>query len=38
MFFMLEWLCNQLMEAELCSKADAEKSERNEERSGYRCG
>ena len=38
MFFMLEWLSSKLMEAEISSKIGAEKSERNEERIGYRCG
>ena len=35
---MLEWLCAQLMEAEVSQQLGAEKSERAESRSGYRCG
>jgi len=38
MLSMLEWLCAQLMEAEVSSKLSAEKNERADERSGYRCG
>ena len=35
---MLEWLCAQLMEAEVTEQVGAEKSERATNRSGYRCG
>ena len=35
---MLQWLCGQLMEAELASKIRADKSERTDEREGYRSG
>lgn len=35
---MLQWLCNQLMEAEVESKLKAEKSERTDSRQGYRSG
>ena len=38
MLSMLEWLCAQLMEAEVSQQLGAEKSERAESRSGYRCG
>ena len=38
MLSMLEWLCSQLMEAEVSQQLGAEKSERVESRSGYRCG
>ena len=38
MLAMLKWLCEQLMEAEVTSKLNAYKSERNTERSGYRSG
>ena len=38
MLSMLKWLCDQLMEAEVTSKVNAEKSERSPERSGYRSG
>ena len=38
MLSMLEWLCSQLMEAEVSQRLGAEKSERAESRSGYRCG
>lgn len=38
MLSMLKWLCEQLMEAEVTSKVNAEKSERNLDRSGYRSG
>ena len=33
MLSMLKWLCEQLMEAEVTSKVNAEKSERNLDRS-----
>ena len=35
MLSMLEWLCAQLMEAEVSQQLGAEKSERAESRSGY---
>lgn len=35
---MLQWLCGQLMEAELASKIKADKSERTADREGYRSG
>lgn len=35
---MLQWLCEQLMEAELTSKIRANKSERTDDREGYRSG
>ena len=35
---MLEWLCSQLMEAEVSQQLGAGKSERVDSRSGYRCG
>lgn len=38
MLSMLEWLCEQMMEAEVSMKLNADKSERSEERSGYRSG
>jgi transposase-like protein len=38
MLSMLEWLCAQLMEAEMSEQGGAEKSERAGNRSGYRCG
>ena len=38
MLSMLEWLCSKLMEAEVSQQLGAEKSERVESRSGYRCG
>ena len=38
MLSMLEWLCSQLMEAEVSQQRVAGKSERVDSRSGYRCG
>lgn len=38
MLSILEWLCGQLMEAEVSQQLRAEKSERSNGRSGYRCG
>lgn len=38
MLSMLEWLCSQLMEAEVSQQLGAEKSERINSHSGYRCG
>ncbi len=35
---LLKWLCGQLMEAELKSKIKADKSERTDDREGYRSG
>lgn len=35
---MLKWLCGKLMEAELTSKIKADKSERTDDREGYRSG
>jgi len=38
MLSMLQWLCEQLMEAEVTAKIKASKSERSPQRSGYRSG
>ncbi len=38
MLSMLEWLCTQLMEAEVDQQLGAEKSERVDSRNGYRSG
>ena len=38
MLSILEWLCAQLMEAEVSEQVGAEKSERAKSRLGYRCG
>ena len=38
MLSMLEWLCTQLMEAEVDQQLGAEKSQRTDGRSGYRSG
>lgn len=38
MLSMLEWLCSQLMEAEVANELGAEKNERSGNRTGYRCG
>lgn len=38
MLSMLEWLCSQLMEAEVNQQLGAEKSQRTDGRSGYRSG
>ena len=38
MLGMLEWLCSELMEAEVSQQLGAEKGERSGSRSGYRCG
>lgn len=38
MLSMLEWLCTQLMEAEVNQQLGAEKSQRTDGRSGYRSG
>ncbi len=38
MLTMLEWLCSNLMEAEVAQQLGAEKSERSGARKGYRCG
>lgn len=38
MLSMLEWLCTELMEAEVDQQLGAEKSERSDSRNGYRSG
>lgn len=38
MLFMLEWLCSQLMEAEVSSLVGAEKNAHCKQRNDYRCG
>ena len=38
MLEVLKWLCEKLMDAEVASKINADKSERTENRSGYRSG
>ena len=38
MLHLLEWLCKQLMEAEVNGKLGACRSERTDTRSGYRSG
>ena len=38
MLSMLEWLCTELMEAEVDQQLGAEKSQRTDGRSGYRSG
>ena len=38
MLSMLDWLCSQMMEAEVSSKLGAEKHEQSEERTSHRCG
>lgn len=38
MLSMLEWLCGQLMEAEVTAKVQAQKSERTDSRAAYRSG
>jgi putative transposase len=38
MLSMLQWLCEQMMEAELSAKINAQKSERTDGRTGYRSG
>ncbi len=38
MLNMLEWLCKQLMEAEVTEAIGAEKNERSANRNNYRCG
>ena len=38
MLSMLQWLCDQWMEAEVSAKINARKSERTDSRSGYRSG
>ena len=35
---MLQWLCEQLMDAEVSAKINAHKSERTDHRQGYRSG
>lgn len=38
MLSMLQWLCEQLMEAEVSAKVQAQKSERTDSREAYRSG
>lgn len=38
MFSMLEWLCGQMMEAEVSSKIGADKREQSTDRTSHRCG
>ena len=38
MLSMLQWLCEQMMEAEISLKLNADKSERSDGRSGYHSG
>lgn len=38
MLGMLEWLCAQMMEAEVSSQLGAEKHEQSAERTSHRCG
>jgi putative transposase len=38
MLSMLKWLCEQMMEAEVSLKINADKSERSDSRSGYHSG
>jgi len=38
MLAMLQWLCEQMMEAEVTAKIQAQKSERTDTRTGYRSG
>ncbi|MGI6205564.1 MAG: IS256 family transposase [Anaerovoracaceae bacterium] len=38
MLSMLEWLCEQMMEAEVSAQLNAAKSEQSDDRSGYRSG
>ena len=38
MLNMLEWLCRQMMEAEVSGKIGADKHEQSEERTSHRCG
>ena len=38
MLEMLKWLCDQFMEAELSDRIGADKNERSDIRSSYRCG
>ena len=38
MLSMLKWLCKQMMEADVSTKLNADKSERSDSRSGYRSG
>jgi len=35
---MFQWLCEQMMEAEVTAKIQAQKSERTDTRTGYRSG
>jgi len=38
MLSMLEWLCDQMMEAEISTRIGAEKSQHTIDRQGYRSG
>ena len=38
MLSMLEWLCEQMMEAEVSYRIGADKHEQSQERSSHRCG
>jgi putative transposase len=38
MLSMLQWLCEQLMDVEVAAKVNAQRSERTEDRQGYRSG
>ena len=38
MLSMLEWLCEQMMEAEVSSQLGAQKHEQSPERTSHRCG
>ncbi|MPM71630.1 IS256 family transposase ISDha1 [bioreactor metagenome] len=38
MLSMLEWLCKQLMEAEITEAIGAKKNERSADRTSYHCG
>ena len=38
MLSMLDWLCSQMMEAEVSNKLGAEKHEQSEDRTSHRCG
>lgn len=38
MLSMLDWLCSQMMEAEVSGKLGAQKHEQSEERTSHRCG
>lgn len=38
MLSMLDWLCSQMMEAEVSNKLGAEKHEQSQDRTSHRCG